>query len=334
MNRHCAWITLGALAALSAFGDVVIFKSGDRLTGTIKKVKDGKMTFDSLVAGEIKLKMEEIQTFSTDEPITIEKPDGSQVETTTSAGEEGRITLAKGGAAMPLTDIAEINPEAPAWHGQIVPGANISRSNTHSQNVNVNAEAGLRRENDRISLGGGYLFDRKRDNSTNKDDTIEDKWFLKGKYDYFVSDQLYVYGGASYEKDRINNLDMRFSPGGGLGYQWVESDDLNFNTEGGFNYVHEEYTDPDDTRDHIAVRLAYHLDKTLWENVKAFHNVTYLPSTERSDIYLIYADAGVQTTLIDNWILEAKAGLEHNSEPAAGLEKTDYRYTLGVGYTF
>ncbi len=334
MNKHYGWIAVGLLSAFSVFGDVILFKSGDKLTGTVKKVSGGKMAFESKVAGKLSLKMDDIQTFSTDESITIEKPDGTRVETKTVAAKAGTITLAASNTALPLTDIAEVNPEAPKWTGSLVAGANFARGNTHSDTASINANAQLRRKDDRISLGAGYRFDKKRDQSTGTDDTTEDKWFINGKYDYFLSDQFYLYGNILYEKDRINNLDMRVTPGAGAGYQWVESDDLNFNTEAGLSYVHAEYSDPSETRDYMAIRLAYHLDKQLWENVKAFHNVTFLPSTERSDIFLVYADAGLQTKLVGSWIMEAKAEMEHNSKPAAGLDKSDYRYILGLGYSF
>ncbi len=325
---------LALFTVTSLCADVVIFKSGDRLSGTVTRVKEGKMVFKSTAAGKLTLKMEDIQTFSTDAPIVIEKPDGSRIETQAAVGEAGAITLAADNSALALESITRINPEKPQWKGKITAGAALARGNTHSDTASVAAEAALRRENDRTSLAAGYLFDRNRDRSTGEDNTTKDKWFVSGKYDYFLSKKLYLYGGALYEKDRIANLEMRFSPGGGLGYQWIERDDLNFNTESGLTYVREEYSDPDDTREHFAIRLAYHLDKTLWNDVKAFHNVTYLPSTERSDVFLIYADAGLQTKIIGSWIMEAKAELQHNSKPAPGLDKSDYRYILGLGYAF
>ncbi len=334
MNKYCGWITVGMLAAASLFGDVVIFKSGDKLTGTVKKVSGGKMTFDSKIAGKLSLNMDDIQTFSTDETIMIEKPDGTRVETAIVAAKEGTITLATSDTALPLTDITKVNPEAPQWKGSLIAGATFARGNTHSDTVSIDGDAGLRRADDRFSLGAGYRFDKQRNKSTGKDNTTEDKWFINGQYDYFMSKKLYAYGAASYEQDHIANLDMRFSPGAGLGYQWIEEDGLNFNTEAGLNYMHEEYSDPSETRNHMAIRLAYHLDKQLWENVRAFHNVRYLPSTERSDIFLVNADLGVQTKLVGNWIMEAKAEMEHNSKPAASRDKSDYRYVLGLGYAF
>ncbi len=333
-QKYCGWVTLCLFCVSAVSADTVQFKSGDRLTGTVKKVSGGIMLFESKAAGAISLKMEDIQTFSTDEAITIEKSDGSVIQTRTAAAEAGGITLAEAGTTLPLDSITEINPEKPRWKGSVTAGANFARGNTYSDAASLDANAQLRREDDRISASAGYRFNKQRNQSTGEDNTTADEWFLRGKYDYFLSPKLYLYANALYQEDRISNLDMRFAPGVGAGYQWIERADLNFNTEAGASWIHEEYTDPDETRNQIAIRLAYHLDKTLWENVKAFHNVEFLPSTERSDVFLVYANAGIQTKLVGSWIMEAKAELEHDSQPAEGLDKSDYRYILGVGVTF
>ncbi|MDD4103341.1 MAG: hypothetical protein PHU80_12025, partial [Kiritimatiellae bacterium] len=75
MNHMKLFVVSAIMTAFTfgAFGDEVIFKSGDRLTGTVKSVADGKMLFDSKVAGALTLKTEEIETFSTEAPIEIVK---------------------------------------------------------------------------------------------------------------------------------------------------------------------------------------------------------------------------------------------------------------------
>ncbi|MFA7174726.1 MAG: DUF481 domain-containing protein [Kiritimatiellia bacterium] len=334
MNNYCGFATAILVAASTLRADVVVFKSGDKLTGKVISVADGKMTFDSAAAGSLNLKMEDIQTFATDEPITIEGADGSRTHSAAAAAAEaGRVTLTDG-SSMPLTEMALVNPKAPKWSGSVIMGATFNRGNTHNDSASIDANAQLRRKDDRILLGAGYRFDKQRDKSTGKDNTTEDSWFLKGKYDYFVSEKTYLYGNALYEKDHISHLDMRLTPGVGAGYQWIERANLNFNTEGGLSYVHAKYTDPDETREHMSVRLAYHLDKKLNEYVKAFHNVECLPSLESTDYYLINADAGIQTKIVGRWVVEAKAALEHDAKPAEDRDKTDYRYVLGLGLTF
>jgi len=90
----------------------------------------------------------------------------------------------------------------------------------------------------------------------------------------------------------------------------------------------------DETRTYMAGRLAYHLDKSFNDHVKAFHNLEYIPSFERIDTYLVNADVGMRAAMTARLALEAKAQLAYNSQPSDGRDKKDLRYILGVGWTF
>jgi len=338
MNNTVLLVALGCLAITTGFGDEVIFKSGDRLSGTVDNVVGGKMTFTSKVAGKLTLNMADIKTFSTDAPIEIALADGTVHQQKVVASDEGYVSTVAGGAAqpqsIPLANVAKINPEKVKWTGAITAGAVLNRGNTESSSANVGADATRRTDKDRTSFGAGYYYANQRDNNTGKNSTSADSLFLKGKYDYFFSEKIYGYGIIKYEKDRIANLDMRLAPGVGLGYQWVETPDLKFNTEGGPTYVHEVYTDPDDTRDYMAARLAYHLDKTFNDHVKGFHNLEVIPSLEDIQAVLVDTDVGLRAAMTERMFLEAKAQLAYNSQPSEGREKKDLRYILGVGWTF
>lgn len=326
------------LTALAAYSDEVVFKSGDRLTGTVKSVSDGKMVFDSKVAGEITLKMSEIETFTTDGPIEIVKADGSAATLKVSASEGGNVSVTPEGAAQPqtlaLAEMAKINPDKPAWHGSVMGGMTWVRGNTKSVAANIDADAKLRREKDRITLGAGYYFAKQRDNDTRRDSTTLDNWFAKGQYDYFLSEKAYLLGSLMYEKDRIAHLDRRFTASVGLGYQWVEKDDFKFATEAGIASVSERYTDPSDDEHNMALRLAYHLEKDFNERVKGFHNAEYLPSLEDADIFLANVDIGLRAAITARLSMETKAQLAFNSQPASGRDKKDTRYIVGVGWVF
>lgn len=327
---------VGIAGAVSA--DEILFKSGDRLTGTVKAVVGGKMTFDSKVAGTLTLKMDDIKTFATDEPIEIAMADGTIHKQKAVVSDEGYVSIVPGGAAqpqsIPLAGVAKINPEKPRWKGAVIAGATLVRGNTESSTASLTADATRRTDFDRITLGAGYYFSNQRDNGTGENSTSAENWFLKGQYDYFFSKKFYGYGGMKYEKDRIADLDMRLTPGIGGGYQWVESADFNFSTEGGGAWVYEKYTDPDETRTYMAGRLAYHVDKSFNSYVKAFHNLEYIPSFERVDTFLVNTDVGLRAALTSALALEAKAQLAYNSQPAEGRDKRDTRYILGLGWTF
>jgi len=332
------WIVIGCVPALLVSADQVEFKSGDRLSGTVKSVAGGKMVFDSAVAGPLTLKMDSIKTFATDNPIEIVQTNGVVVVQKVVAGAEGVVIVQSEEKQQPTTlalaDIATVNPEKVKWVGSIVAGAVLTRGNTESSTASVGAEAMRRAENYRVYLGAGYYFANQRDNNTRENSTSADNWFLKGKYDYFFAKQFYGYANMKYEKDRIAYLDMRVTPGVGLGYQWVERADLNFFTEAGLTYAHEVYTDPDDTRDYMAARAAYHLDYALNAYVKGFHNFEIIPNVEDYEAFLIYTDVGIRADLTARIFLEAKAQMAYNSEPSDNREKKDLRYTLGIGWSF
>lgn len=338
MKNTGVWAALGCLAITAAFGDEVLFKSGDRLTGTVDSVAGGKMAFTSKVAGKLTLDMADIKTFSTDAPIEIALADGTVLSQKVAASDEGYVSAMAGGAAQPqsiaLANVAKVNPEKVKWTGVVSAGATFVRGNTKSDTAALAAEASRRSEVDRISLGAGYYTAKQTDNSTGDSSTTADNWFLKGQYDYFFSEKFYGYGNLKYEKDRIANLDMRVTPGVGAGYQWIEKADLNFSTEAGLAYVYEEYTEPSETREYMAGRLAYHFDKSFNDHVKAFHNLEYIPSFERVDTFLVNTDVGLRAAMTARLSLEAKAQMAYNSQPSEGRDKKDLRYILGVGWSF
>jgi putative salt-induced outer membrane protein YdiY len=336
MKKCC--MMLICISALLVSADQVEFKSGDRLTGTVKSVAGGKMVFDSAVAGPLTLKMDSIKTFSTDNPIEIVQTNGVVVVQKVIAGKEGSVKVQPEAKQEPTTlifaDIETINPEKTKWVGSVVAGAVLTRGNTESSTASVGAEATRRSEDTRIYLGAGYYFANQRDNDTGESSTIADNLFVKGKLDYFFTKKFFGYANIKYEKDRIASLDMRVTPGAGLGYQWIEGAGLNFFTEAGLTYVHEDYTDPDEKRDYMAARAAYHLDFAFNSYVKGFHNFETIPNVEEYETFLVNTDVGIRADLTARLFLEGKVQLAYNSEPADDREKKDLRYTLGVGWAF
>ena len=67
-------LTAAALPSLLS-ADEVYFKNGDKLTGKIQKLVDGKMVLKSKVAGDVTIDLSNIRTFSTDEPVEVHLSD-------------------------------------------------------------------------------------------------------------------------------------------------------------------------------------------------------------------------------------------------------------------
>ena len=333
----CVSVALAVCVGV-ARADEVVFNNGDRLSGKILSAADGKLKIKTSVAGEVTVDMKDVKTFTTDEPITLEMKDGNVIKDKVSAATTQNAVQTAGSGTVPaqnidLTLVEKLNPPPLKWTGSFVAGAIISSGNTESEAYNLSFDAVRRADDDRLTFGAGYFFGRQTDPDTGIESTTTDNWFLQGKYDYFFTEKWYGYANARVERDRIAALDLRFTPGVGVGYQWVERDDFNFNTEAGLTWVYEDY-ETGDSDSHFAARFAYHVDKKINDKIKLFHNLEFLPSLEDVEDFNVNSDAGVRATLTENMFGEAKVEWKYDSTPAPGAEKNDLRWVLGVGWTF
>ena len=335
-SRALACIVCLAFTFGTAIADQIVFKNGDKLTGKVETLGGGKLKITSAVAGEITVDMKDVATFSTDAPIQIFTVDGRNIREQVSAGETDQVKTAEG-QAIALADVKKINPPPEKWTGSILLNGTMARGNTNTDEVGFTANASLRRKNDstddRFTLGAGYSFGRQKDPTTGDKVATTDNWFAMGKYDRFWTEKFYTYGNMRVDHDRIAELDYRLTPGVGIGYQWIERPDMNFNTEAGISYVYEKYTTGDNS-DFVAARLAYHFDKKLNEAVTLFHNLEWLPAFNDPGDYNLTTDAGIRAKISKAMFTEFKIELKRDSTPAPGADKNDLRYILAVGWMF
>jgi putative salt-induced outer membrane protein YdiY len=326
------------LLAGIAHADVVVFKNGDRITGTIVSADGGKLVVKSADAGQVTIDLKDVQSFSSDAPIEIKLKDGTILKATkVDVGDAGKINVTPQTLApqvVPIDQIDKINPPPVAWTGAVVANGLITRGNTQSDSLGFSMDLSRKTDLDKIAFDGAYLFTR----TTVKGEppsTSQDNWFGDAQYDLNITPKFYGYADTRVEKDRINNLDLRLTPGVGVGYNWVESPGLNFSTEAGGTWVYEKFTNVSSPRQDVSVRLSYHIDKSFDAGkVKLFNDVTYLPSVQNSGNYLIIADAGARADLTDKMFTELQILYDFDSNPAPGAVNTNLKYLLGVGWSF
>lgn len=331
----CLIATLAGSTA-SVLADTVVFKNGDKLTGTIQTLDSKKLKITGTLAGDVSVKLEDVATFSSDKPLKIETNDGTKIDLPILAAEDNTIRPTTG-PSIALSDIKKLNPIPPKWTGSLLLNGLFARGNTDTDNIGFTFAAEHRRNdeinNDRLTLGAVYNLGRERDPSTGDSHTTTDNWLGEVKYDRFWTQKLYGYVDGKLEHDRVAELNYRVTPGFGIGYQWYESPELNFRTEVGVTYVYEDFI-TDGTTEHFAARLAYHFDKKLNDRVKLFHNFEILPGFDDPSDYNITADAGVRFDLTKHWFSEMKVQWLRDNTPAPQAAKDDLRYIVGVGYSF
>jgi len=329
------------LSVRAGFGDELHLKNGDRLTGKIVQLVDGKLLFTSDVAGETTVALSNIETFNSDGPLEVHLKDGSGFHQKVLSAGPGRFSV-EGTEVLEaqefaVDDIVSINPPAkpiPKWTGDISVGLTSIHGNTKTETISASANLLKRMEKDRVTINMDYARGQQEDRTTGQTETIEDWWRAKGKYDYFFSQKLYGYLDGRYEKDAVAELDRRVIIGAGVGYQWIESPEMNFSTEGGLASLYEKYNNQTDSSSELSLQLGYHLDKEVAKNISFTNDLTYYPSIDKFSDYFLTTTAGVRADFTERMFLTFKMIFNYDVTPAIGAHSTDVKYFLGLGYRF
>lgn len=310
----------------SAYADEVYLTNGDRLTGKIDNLVGGKLTLKSDLAGTVTIDVSNIRAITSDAPLEIHLKDGSVLNE--------RITPTE---QVDLSTVDSINPPPkprPRWHGEISAGYNSAHGNTNTDNIDVSAVLKRRTEKDRTKISGDYAKSREKDDTTGKKETIEDWWKVAGNYDYFLTKKLFAFAEGSYETDDIANLERRVILGGGLGYQWVESERMNFSTRAGLASLYEKFENQGSGGSELAAHLGYDFDKQIRENIKFMHNLKYYPSVDKLSDYFLTSSAEIKADITESIFTSFKVLFDYDATPASGSGNTDVKYIMSVGASF
>lgn len=334
-------IVLFAVFCGTCLAGEVLLNNGDRLTGTVEKLVEGKLHFKSDIVGAVVIDMANVKTFSTDKAEKLVLSDGSVLNQQIAGAADGQVTLAGGtivkGQDLKISDITAVNPPPKVpnkWKGSATIGWTSVHGNTKSETLQASINASLRREKDRTTAGMDYGKAKVEDPATGIEETTEDWWRARAKYDYFIGEKLYGFFEGRYETDQIANLDRRIIVGAGAGYQWVESEPMNFSTEIGLAHLSERFDGETSSNNEVSAQAGYHFDIKLTDRIDFINDLTYYPSVNDFSDYYLTTTAELRASLTEKMFANFRTIFDYDTSPAQGKGRTDVKYILGVGWNF
>jgi putative salt-induced outer membrane protein YdiY len=342
MHRTTFLTVLCALAcSTTVFADQVYFKNGDRLSGQIVRMTDGKLVLLSKVAGEVTVNLTDIKTFSSNEPVEVHLKDGTVLHQPVAAAEPNEFALKTAAPLQaqkfPLAEVASINPPLapkPKWTGSVSGALSLTTGNTKANSISGSVSLARRTEQDRTTADADIAKASQTDRDTGEGRTTESWWRFRGQYDYFFTKKLFGFANGRYEKDDIARLDRRVVVGGGAGYQWIENDITMFSTNLGLASVFEKYKFQPETNNQLSLQAGYVFSRQLWKNTKFLNDLTYYPSLDEFSDFFLTSTAELRTNLTKTMFANFKVIFNYDATPALDRGSTDTKYLLGVGMNF
>ncbi len=331
MSRAVGCVTLACVLALAAAADEVVLRNGDKLTGKVLRLTGGKLVLKVDYSKKpIEIDKSKVKSIRTDEPVELHLADGQVIKAKLRTDGQGRLVAepgaGRGAVTVDWAKVTALNPPKSLWHGSVTVGGADQGGNTDRASFSAAAEAARRSERDRFSLR--FLFNYAEEGGQ----ITARNTFGAGKYDYFFAKKLYGYLSVEMLSDEFRDLELRTVTGAGLGWQAADRPDLSLGLEAGAAHINEDFeVGEDDGR--AAGRAAAVLEWKPFGKVTLSDRFTILPSLE-DDQYQLRNEAALSTPLGAGWSLKLSNVFEHDSQPPAGVRKTDRIWMLGLQYTF
>lgn len=319
-----------------AWADVLLLDNGDRLTGTFIKADGSTVEFrPEQATNSVNIRWDRVVGLETDRTLYVRLEDGSKIVGQAVAAEEGRLRLTSGQLVEPaevdfsVIDGASTSPTpAVRTSGNVAFGGSMTRGNTRTEALNINADFEARTDVNRLRLFA--------EGARAKEDGDLSRESARGgmRYDHFVSDRLYLNSNLSLTTDRFRDLKLRTIVGGGLGYQFFETPQRVLSAELGLSYINEEFREASN-ESRTAARWALDYEQhLLGERLRFFHNQEGFQGLEDSRDLLVLTRTGLRFPLMLGMTGTAQVNVDYDRDPPAGNTSTDTAYLLTVGYSW
>ena len=314
--------------------DEILLKNGSRILGEVTGSRKGVVTIETDFAGTINVELDQIKSVNTQDPVVILMTDDSVQRDSTLVISEEQLVLSEAGQTFPLDDLAIINPdpwelgEGYRWTGAVGFALVRQRGNTDTDEVDYKLDTKWRSKRDRYTVQANGETDEADGTKT------ADNWRISGKYDYFLEDPNYVGLLAQAEKDKFQDLDLRYLVGPYFGRQFYDEPVFSLQGELGFSYVTEEYNLAEDD-DYGASNWNIHASSDyLGGNSSLYFDQFGIWNLKDTSDVIVNSTFGLSYPLL--WNIEAAVELllEYDSGAVDDIDSLDQTYRFRVGYTW
>lgn len=333
-------IPMGTLS-LSAQSATLTLTDGSRLEGTLVKIHQGTVHFETAFAGVLAISQDLVAGLESDAPIVLRTEAGEvfQGPVTTSgrvvsvSSGSGSVQTGLGevvsgwqpGAVDPVVATREASLESQLRKWSYTASADVSGAFGNSENFGaaLQFEAQLEGPRDRLTLYAGYKY-----KETEKLRS-EDEQKAGMRYTSFFSEKMGWFIREELERDFFEGIDFRSTTAGGLTYRFIKEERLSLEGSAGLSYRYESYSDPMQEDDGFpGLDFGLNLDWQFADWGKLVTSLSYVPSVDDFGDYLIEHESGIDIPLgtSEGWVMRFGLSNQYNSEPGPGRDNLDTTY--------
>jgi putative salt-induced outer membrane protein len=329
------------------FGDQVVLKNGDRLSGTIVKSDGDVLTIKTEYAGEITMQWSAIQELNSTAPLHVESKQGQSVvgPVKTKDGSLDIQTTDKGEVAVAKESVSLIRSQSEqaayeqtlhpdwfhAWSGSTNVSFALTRGNSETKNLALAMTADRKTLHDHLGLYANSVY-ATNDAPAAVPNVTANAIQGGARYDHNFDSRLFGFGAADFQTDALQELDLRSVFGGGLGVHAIKREKTTLDLLSGGNYTKENYATF--SRNVAGLTIGEEFADKLGASTEIMQKLYFYPNLSETGEYRATFNFGT-VTKINKWLGWQNAfGDIYVTNPPLGTRQNDILLTTGLNFSF
>jgi putative salt-induced outer membrane protein YdiY len=318
--------------------DIVILMNGDRITGEVKSLEQGKLEFKTDAAGTLYIEWDKIQSVETTQYLRVELSNGLRYfGQAPRPVEDGTLRMVADedakGWNLKMASVIRIDPIEKEFlkriDGYLTAGYNYTKSNDLQQ-FTFTGGLNARATTHQWSLDGSSTV------TTQQGDDDSARWNLAGGYRHFLADRWFLQGFGGFEGNDELGLDLRSTVGGAYGRYLAQTNHQDWVTYAGLAYTRENYTgrdQADSVEGVLGTQYSFYRYDLPEASLDATLNV--LPSLTQSGRVRVDGKLRSRYEIVKDLFFEVSLYGNYDSDPGeTAISNSDYGLTTSLGYSF
>jgi hypothetical protein len=332
-------LVLSATVQAAPKTDILVFHNGDRLTGEVKSLERGKLSFKTDATGTISIEWDKVASVQTDQYLQVELSDGRRhFGRASQAQPEGKLKLRVGSGSnireVPLAEVVVIAPIEQGGFfarldGYVTAGYDYTKS-SGVQQITYTGGLSSRDEKRQWAIDSSFTFI----SQSGQDDSNR---YNIGAYNRrFLADRWFVQGFGSFDGNDELGIDLRTTLGAAYG-RFLRQDQKNdWAAYAGLAVTRENFSEqPTNESVEGVLGTQYWFFRYNAPEASLDATVILFPSLTESGRVRSESQLNARYELVSDLFFQLSLYGSYDSEPGAGAEsKSDYGVTTSLGYSF
>lgn len=330
-------MAIACATASAAKTDVVRLVNGDAITGEVKSMDFGELSYSTDSMGTVSIDWEDVVGLRSGQTLQVEITDGTRYFGTLGQAEDRFHVVVSGNAAttvIAMTDIVRMTPIETdesflsALDGSISLGLDTEKA---SQVTTFNLATDI--EYRALKFLVGVTANASITDQPGQDTTQRSQ--IGTNYQRFRPNRWYTDWFVSWETNQQLGINNRYILGGGLGRYLVQTNNNQFSTTVGINATRETYVgaDESDTVPEGRIQFRY-LHRSLKPDSHISLTTNVYPLLTDLSSYRSETDLSFRREFIEDLFFDVTFYHSYSSNPPTDANKDDYGLTTSIGYSW